>query len=115
MNTPRRELLPGAGLSKNQDREWTVRCLADQVVRALAAYTMMFMGMAPLGSLFAGAAAEHVGAPWTVGLGGTAAIIGGIVFLRSLPNLRFEARELLVATQTAADESAEEAPAGKMP
>lgn len=83
--------------------------------RALAAYTMMFMGMAPLGSLFAGAAAEHVGAPWTVGLGGTAAIIGGIVFLRSLPNLRFEARELLVATQTAADESAEEAPAGKMP
>jgi len=83
--------------------------------RALAAYTMMFMGMAPLGMLFAGAAAEHVGAPWTVGLGGTAAVIGGFVFLRSLPNLRFEARELLVATQGVAGESGEQAPAERMP
>ena len=30
--------------------------------RVMAMYTMMFMGMAPFGSLFAGASAEHLGA-----------------------------------------------------
>ena len=36
--------------------------------RVMAMYTMMFMGMAPFGSLFAGAAAEHLGASLTVGV-----------------------------------------------
>jgi MFS family permease len=65
--------------------------------RAMAMYTMMFMGMAPVGSLFAGALADKIGAPWTVALGGLGAIAGAVVFLRRLPSLRFEAQQLIVA------------------
>ncbi len=65
--------------------------------RAMAMYTMMFMGMAPLGSLFAGALAEKIGAPWTVAIGGVAAFVAALVFMRYLPSLRFEARQLIVA------------------
>jgi MFS family permease len=65
--------------------------------RAMAMYTMMFMGMAPMGSLFAGALADKIGAPWTVALGGLGAIAGAVVFLRRLPSLRFEAQQLIVA------------------
>jgi len=81
--------------------------------RALAAYTMMFMGMAPMGALFAGFMAEHIGAPWTVAIGGAAGIVGGIFFLRVLPSLRFDARELLVAAHTVDAKPGEEIPAGK--
>ena len=31
--------------------------------RVMSVYSMMFMGMAPIGSLLAGAAADHIGAP----------------------------------------------------
>ena len=65
--------------------------------RAMAVYTMMFMGMAPMGSLFAGAVADRIGAPWTVAIGGLCAVLGGLIFLRHLPKLRFEARQMLVA------------------
>jgi MFS family permease len=65
--------------------------------RAMAMYTMMFMGMAPVGSLFAGALADKIGAPWTVAIGGLGAIAGAAGFLRRLPSLRFEAQQLIVA------------------
>jgi len=65
--------------------------------RAMAVYTMMFMGMAPLGSLFAGAMAEKIGAPWTVGIGGAGAILGAYWFLQKLPEIQREARELIAA------------------
>jgi hypothetical protein len=63
----------------------------------MAVYTMMFMGMAPMGSLFAGALSDRIGAPWTVAIGGIGAMAGGVIFWRRLPKLRIEARELLVA------------------
>jgi MFS family permease len=65
--------------------------------RAMAMYTMMFMGMAPMGSLFAGALADKIGAPWTLAIGGLGAIAGAAVFQRRLPSLRFEAQQLIVA------------------
>jgi MFS family permease len=65
--------------------------------RAMSVYTMMFMGMAPMGSLFAGTVANWISAPWTVAIGGVGAIIGGVLFYRWLPKLRFEARQLLHA------------------
>jgi MFS family permease len=65
--------------------------------RAMAMYTMMFMGMAPVGSLFAGALADKIGGPWTVAIGGLGAIAGAAAFLRRLPSLRFEAQQLIVA------------------
>jgi len=62
--------------------------------RTMSVYTMMFMGMVPLGSLFAGALAAHIGSPWTVAIGGFGAIVGSIIFLKKLPELRFEARQM---------------------
>ena len=38
--------------------------------RVMSVYSMMFMGMAPFGALFAGNLAEHIGAPRTVAVGG---------------------------------------------
>ena len=74
--------------------------------RTMAVYSMMFMGMAPLGSLLSGALAGRIGAPWTVAVGGTGAIIGAIVFARFLPKLRVEARELIIAQGLAGGEPA---------
>jgi MFS family permease len=65
--------------------------------RVMAVYSMMFMGMAPLGALLAGVAAEHVGAPITIAAGGVLAVAGAGVFARWLPRLRPEARRLLSA------------------
>ena len=65
--------------------------------RVMALYTMMFMGMAPFGSLFAGALADRVGAPVTVSIGAVACIGGAILFGIYLPKVRVEARRLIVA------------------
>ncbi len=65
--------------------------------RVMSIYTMMFLGMMPLGSLLAGAIAERVGAPVTVGLGGIVSFAGGVVFVRKWPAMRGHARELLTA------------------
>jgi MFS family permease len=65
--------------------------------RVIAVYSMMFMGMAPFGAFFAGAIAHHIGAPWTVAMGGMACIAGSIVFGLELPKFRREARELVLA------------------
>jgi MFS family permease len=79
--------------------------------RVLAVYSMMFMGMAPIGALLAGAVAKHIGAPLTVGFGGIGAIIGAICFARILPKFRTEARELLIASGMAAGQPPESIPA----
>ena len=70
--------------------------------RVMAAYTMMFMGMSPIGALLAGAVAGRVGAPMTVAIGGAVCIAGAGVFRLVLPSLRPAARELLVAQEQAA-------------
>ena len=72
--------------------------------RTMAVYSMMFMGMAPLGSLLAGELGNRIGAQWTVALGGLGAVIGGIVFSRQLPRLRVEARQLILAQAVAGGE-----------
>ncbi len=78
--------------------------------RVLAVYSMMFMGMAPIGALLAGTVAKHIGAPLTVGIGGVGAIIGAIFFARALPSFRIEARELLIASGMAAGQPPESLP-----
>jgi MFS family permease len=67
--------------------------------RVMAVYSMMFMGMAPLGALMAGSLAGVLGAPVTVALGGAVCIVGSILFSLRLPKLRVEAREIIVALQ----------------
>jgi MFS family permease len=56
--------------------------------RVMSFYTMAFVGMAPFGSLFAGALANAIGAPLTVMLSGACCIAGAIWFARKLPSIR---------------------------
>ncbi len=72
--------------------------------RVMAMYTMMFMGMAPFGSLFAGAIAEHLGAPLTVSVGAVACIGAAFLFFFHLPKIRVEARQLIFAQEVAGGE-----------
>ena len=76
--------------------------------RTMAVYSMMFMGMSPLGSILAGAAADKIGAPMTVALGGAFAIAGAIAFARHLPKIRVEANQLLSEQGLAGEESVEQ-------
>lgn len=76
--------------------------------RVMAVYSMMFMGMAPFGSLLAGTLAHRIGAPATVMLGGVVCMAGSAVFRWHLPALRQEARQMIVALQVAGGDPAEE-------
>jgi MFS family permease len=74
--------------------------------RVMAVYSMMFMGMAPFGALFAGVLANRLGAPITVALGGAVCIAGALVFRSQLPQLRAEGRRLILAQVMPAGEAA---------
>jgi MFS family permease len=75
--------------------------------RVMAVYSMMFMGMAPLGSLLAGSVAERIGAPHTVAIGAGLCVVAAGVFGYFLPQIRPHARELIVAQQMQAAVPAE--------
>jgi MFS family permease len=77
--------------------------------RVMSVYSMMFMGMAPVGALVAGALAAPLGAAATVALGGAICTAGGVLFGVGLPRLRGPARELIIAQQLAAGSPADEA------
>ena len=65
--------------------------------RVMSVYSMMFMGMAPLGSLLAGASADRLGAPWTVAAGGIVCMCAAGVYWMFLPRIRVGARRLILA------------------
>jgi len=65
--------------------------------RVMAVYSMMFMGMAPLGALLGGVLSDRLGAPMTVAIGGVASIGGAWWFGTKLPKIRGEARRLIMA------------------
>jgi MFS family permease len=67
--------------------------------RVMAVYSMMFMGMAPIGALLAGSLAGWFGATTTVAAGGAFCLAGGLLFMLRLPDLRGEARQLILAQQ----------------
>jgi MFS family permease len=60
----------------------------DKRGRVMAYYAMAFQGIAPFGSLIAGAVAARVGAPWTMLGGGVLCISGAIWFTCRLPMIR---------------------------
>jgi MFS family permease len=64
--------------------------------RVMSFYSMSLMGMVPFGNLFAGAMADRVGAPYTVGLGAVLCIGAAILFGSRLRWLRDDAIQLLV-------------------
>jgi MFS family permease len=65
--------------------------------RVMSLYSMMFIGMGPIGGLLGGALAARIGAPWTVSIGGMICLIGGAIFARRLPAMRGVARQLILA------------------
>lgn len=77
--------------------------------RVMSVYSMMFMGMAPIGALLAGVVADRLGAPPTIAAGGAVCVLGAAAFARSIPRLRGEARRLIVAQQVAAGDPPQEA------
>ena len=76
--------------------------------RVMALYSMMFMGMAPVGALLGGALSDRLGAPMTVAAGGLASVAGAWWFAQQLPRIRVEARKLIVAQNMAGGQPAEE-------
>ena len=76
--------------------------------RTMAVYSMMFMGMAPVGALLGGALSDRLGAPWTVAIGGLASVLGAWWFSLQLPKVRAEARQLIMAQGMAAGVPAEQ-------
>ncbi len=76
--------------------------------RAMAVYSMMFMGMAPVGALLGGALSDRLGAPLTIAIGGFASVMGAWWFSAQLPKIRVEARKLILAQAMAGGEPAEE-------
>jgi len=75
--------------------------------RVMAVYSMMFMGMAPIGALLGGALAERLGAQVTVAIGGMASVAGACWFALHLPKIRVEARRLIVSQASAGGEPSE--------
>jgi MFS family permease len=75
--------------------------------RVMAVYSMMFMGMAPIGALLGGVLADRLGAQVTVAIGGMASMAGAGWFWAQLPKIRMEARRLIVAQAIAGGEPSE--------
>ncbi len=75
--------------------------------RVMALYSMMFMGMAPLGALLGGSLSDRLGAPLTVAIGGVASVAGAWWFGVQLPKIRVEARRLIIAQAMAGGQPAE--------
>jgi MFS family permease len=66
----------------------------DKRGRVMSYYTMAFVGMAPFGSLLAGASAHAVGAPWTVIVNGAVVLLGAAWFTTRLPSVRRHIRPI---------------------
>jgi MFS family permease len=64
--------------------------------RVMAFYSMAFQGMAPFGSLMAGAIAARIGAPETIMFSGVVCIAGSAWFARRLPEIRKLVRPVYV-------------------
>ena len=56
--------------------------------RVMSFYSMAFQGVAPFGSLIAGAAASRIGAPYTLQIGGILCVAGAALFFAQLPAIR---------------------------
>lgn len=68
----------------------------DKRGRVMSFYTMAFMGMAPFGSLAAGAVAQRIGGPLTIMISGIISIACGTILTLRLPKLRKMVRPVYV-------------------
>jgi len=76
--------------------------------RVMSVYSMMFMGMAPFGALFAGMVAHKLGAPLTLTLGGLVCLVGSATFGVYLPGLNSETHQLIIAQEAVGGDPAQE-------
>ncbi len=65
--------------------------------RVMSIYAMTMVGLSPFGSLFAGFAADHLGAPRAVAIGGVICLTAGALFWTRLSHIREHARRLIRA------------------
>ena len=77
--------------------------------RVMSVYSMMFMGLAPIGALLAGSLAGLIGAPETVALGGAVCVLGAVIFGLKFSHLEKEGRKMIVAMQMTGGEPASKA------
>jgi MFS family permease len=90
-------LVTGFGMMQGMTASNTIlQTLVDEKMRGrvMSYYTMAFVGMAPFGSLLAGAMAHVLGAQRTVIVSGIACILGGLWFWTQLKNVRAEMRPI---------------------
>ena len=92
-----------------------LQTLVDEKMRGrvMSYYTMAFVGMAPFGSLLAGALAHAIGAPRTVIISGVACILGSLWFWSRMTAIRDDMRPIyqrlgiVPRTEVAIEEAAE--------
>ena len=68
----------------------------DKRGRVMSFYTMAIVGIAPFGSLLVGELAKVIGTPNTILIGGITCIIGALIFLKKLPDLKKLVRHVYV-------------------
>lgn len=88
-------LVAGYGMLQGLTASNTViQTLVDEKMRGrvMSYYTAAFVGMAPFGSLLAGALAHWIGAPRTVMMNGAVCILGAVWFWTQLPKIRKDMR-----------------------
>jgi MFS family permease len=92
-------LVGGGMMIETASTNTVIQTIVDERLRGrvMSFYAMAFMGTAPIGSLFAGALAARIGAPWTVLVGGIACLLAGFWFSRRLPALREAVRPIYIA------------------
>ncbi len=89
--------LTGYGMMQGVTTSNTIlQTLVDEKMRGrvMSYYTMAFVGMAPFGSLLAGALAHAIGAPHTVIISGVACILGAVWFWSRMPAIRKDMRPI---------------------
>jgi MFS family permease len=90
-------LVTGAGMMVQMAASNTIlQTIVDESKRGrvMSLYTMAFMGMAPFGSLLAGALSSRIGVSTTLALCGACAAAAGVAFASQLPRLRERVRPI---------------------
>jgi MFS family permease len=67
--------------------------------RVMSVYSMMLIGMSPLGAMTAGFEASHFGAPFTIALGASVCFVAATAFFLQRQTFRQGARELLTSSR----------------
>lgn len=76
----------------------------DKRGRVMSFFTMSFMGTTPFGNLVAGLVADRIGPQNTLIIGGSACLLGGLVFARNLPSIREKIRPIYARLGIVAEE-----------